>query len=571
MPLSNKSKFQDDELVFKLVNSWAVVVSFAYLIFCIAFGYHKVVIINISILFLSFSIFFLIHQKTGKYEALKLPFAIITTLIISCNWFFLGGYHGEAPVYFMLSLLVFLMILHEKKQLIILTGSILMLISLSLVQFYYPELVLQFSDKHYSISVSTNCMICMIGVFGLMSRMKFRMQENNIQLAQKNIELENATEAKSKFLANMSHEIRTPMNGLIGMASILNNTALNKEQKEYVNTIQVSSERLLNIVNEILDFSKIEAGETVLRPGPFNLKDCIQEVMEISLPKAKDKNLELNLDIQFKDDKKPKFINADSGKLRQILLNLIDNGIKFTQMGKVVLSIDCKTISEDQIMLMFSIRDTGIGISEEDKSKLFQKFSQIDGSYTKKYTGTGLGLVIVKELIELMGGQFNIKSKLNEGTSFYFEFTAELIEESEYLHYSTQKPIENKNDYELNLKGLEILVVEDDRINHKLVQKLLDKLGITPDLAFNGIQAVEYSNQKNYDIILMDLQMPEMDGIEASKLIRSRITENPPVIIALTANVFEDVREECLEAGMNDYLAKPITIASFTDMIRKWI
>ena len=203
MPRSNKSKFHDDELVFKLVNSWAVIVSFAYLIFCIAFGYHRVVIINISILFLSFSIFFLIHQKTGKYEVLKLPFAIITTLIISCNWFFLGGYHGEAPVYFMLSLLVFLMILHEKNQLIILTGSIFMLISLSLVQYYYPELVLQFSDKHYSISVSTNCMICMIGVFGLMSRMKFRMQENNLQLAQKNIELKNATDAKSKFLANI--------------------------------------------------------------------------------------------------------------------------------------------------------------------------------------------------------------------------------------------------------------------------------------------------------------------------------------------------------------------------------
>ena len=558
-----------EELIFKLVNSWAVGISFGYFFVTVYFQYHWIVKMNIVILFSTYFVLFIYHQFKHQFKELYLPFIGVTLYVLIFNWFYLGGYYGETPIYFFLSALVFVMILEDKKQWYLISlVSLSVLVSLSLIQYNQPHLIYRFSDMHYSQSIAINCIICMIGIFGLMTRLRFRLNENKIQLQNRNEDLKKATEAKTNFLANMSHEIRTPMNGLIGMTSILSNTPLNSEQKDYLDTIRLSGEKLLEIVNEILDFSKIEAGEIVLENIPFSLKRCVEEVIEISRPKASQKQINLKLDTNTED--LSFFVQGDPGKLRQVLLNLVDNAIKFTDVGEVRLDINIKSSSKKTTQVTFAVHDTGMGISKVNQHKLFKKFSQLDASHTRKHGGSGLGLVIVKELVRLMGGSINYKSILHQGSCFYFSLPYTIIADLKINHYGLQKTNEPEKEIDLSLPQIEILIAEDDRINQKLVQKLFSKLGFDPDIAFNGLQALEYANQKHYDIIFMDLQMPEMDGFDATIKILENSADHKPLIIALTANVMEADKERCFSIGMVDFLAKPITIESVKSTLKKW-
>lgn len=559
-----------EELIFKLVNSWAVGISFVYFFVTLAFDYHWLVKINIVILFVTYLSLFIQHKSKKKFKNLYFPFIFVTLYVLIVNWFFLGGYKGETPVYFFMSSLVFVMILEKKKDWIIIsTVCLIVLLLLSTIQFLYPHLILRFSDMHYSQSIAMNCILCMIGIFGLMTQMRYRLNENKIQLQNRNEALKKATDAKTTFLANMSHEIRTPMNGLIGMTSILANTKLDTEQKDYVETIRISGEKLLRIVNEILDFSKIEAGEIVLEDIPFSIKKCMDEVIEICKPKATKNKIGLELIVENKV-LSTLFVKGDPSKLRQVVLNLVDNAIKFTTQGHVKLHLDVYEQQQQYLKIEFRISDTGIGISDENKKKLFKKFSQLDASHTRRFGGSGLGLVIVKELVELMGGTIGYESILNQGSTFYFNLPFEIVSDHEINTYGLQKSNSDKEDIELELQNIEILVAEDDRINQKLAQKLFSKLGIEPDIAFNGLQATEYANQKNYDLIFMDLQMPEMDGFDATTKILENKSSHPPLIIALTANVLEEDKQRCFDLGMVDYLAKPITLKSVKTILKKW-
>lgn len=373
---------------------------------------------------------------------------------------------------------------------------------------------------------------------------------NQLELRTKNIELdvqkkiaERAVLAKDSFLANMSHEIRTPLNAIIGFTDLLAQTRLDSIQRDYIDSVQIAGENLLLIINDILDLSKMDTGNLAIEAQPFNLKKTLKHVynlLKVKVPEAIEFNLFLDADL-------PEIVIGDHGRLNQILVNLIGNAIKFTEEGEITVSVKKLDETADYYSLRFSIKDTGIGIAEDKLTTIFERFTQAEDSITRKFGGTGLGLSIVKQLAELQGAEIQVKSKEGRGSEFFF-----------VINYKKANYTEAKKEplAEDNLGKLKILLCEDNVINQKLAKSVIHNFGFDVDIAENGEEGIALLSKNNYDLVLMDLQMPLKDGYETAQYIRTEMKSDIP-IIAMTAHSFVGEQERCYSVGMDGYVPKP--------------
>ncbi|MFM7021500.1 MAG: response regulator [Flavobacteriales bacterium] len=399
-----------------------------------------------------------------------------------------------------------------------------------------------------------------------------KLSENLAYLVRINKELgeakrvaEASVKIKQDFMANMSHEIRTPMNAIIGFTNLVLKTNLNDEQRSSLQSVKISGENLIVIINDILDFSKIEAGKMSIESSPFDLKNLLSELLKLQKQSAEDKGISLVLKV---DDKVPARVVGDSVRVNQILLNLLSNAIKFTGRGKVELNVKVLQETDKDVRLEMTVEDSGIGIPADKLSDIFESFTQAKGDTTRKYGGTGLGLTIVKKLVNLMKGDIRVESELEKGSKFIVDITLPKAAAE------AKKSDDTEDAKEIQLGKLNILLAEDNELNQILAKRVITNFGCELDIAENGKLALEKFKDKDYDIILMDIMMPEMDGLEATKIIRNEFPvpkKNIP-ILAMTAFIFtESSDNKYLEAGMNDFILKPFNPDKLKQKIAKLV
>lgn len=379
---------------------------------------------------------------------------------------------------------------------------------------------------------------------------------------------EQANQVKSEFLATMSHEIRTPLNGVLGMVDLITRTELSTKQKNYASAIQKSSELLLILLKNILDFSRLEAGPVELEYVDFNVNDLVNEVTNMMRISATEKGIELN--VTTSPDARC-IVSGDNARLTQILVNLISNAIKFTGSGYVQVSVDLQNLHDEKQSLQFIVSDTGIGIENKKQQSIFDAFVQADGSMSRKYGGSGLGLAISKKLVNAMGGEIYVDSEANIGTAFSFNIMVRIVDKPR------QDDTVATNSSNEHSPHANILLAEDNAMNQEVAIDMMESMGYTADIANNGVEAVQKSQQNHFDIILMDCQMPVQDGFEATKEIRklenmaNQNKENHRhIIIAITGNALTSDKEKCIEAGMDDFLSKPYSYTQLEAILSKW-
>ncbi|QNF33587.1 PAS domain S-box protein [Adhaeribacter swui] len=405
-----------------------------------------------------------------------------------------------------------------------------------------------------------------LGIEGV-GRDMTELKQTQLELIRAKEVAEDSAHAKTLFLANMSHELRTPMNGIIGMIDLLHSTDTSEEQVEYIDTLRKSSDALLAILNDILDLSKIQAGKLQLSETSIDLHYSLEKIHSLFANRANLKDLDFSYSIS---PHTPRFIVTDETRLLQILSNLTSNAIKFTNAGKVTINVNSIFSDGEFYNIMFRIKDSGIGITDADKKLLFTNFTQLDNTSTKTFGGTGLGLAISKQLSELLGGEIGVESVYGQGSTFWFTIRCREAHNHQEILDNRKKNKEKPLDTEVFKDEPYILLVDDNSINQKVAQKLLAKMGCRTELASNGFEAIEQATKNPYQVIFMDIQMPEMDGIEATGRIKEQLGDKCPPIVAMTAYSMKDDAEKFMSQGMDDYVSKPIKAGDLYNMILKW-
>jgi signal transduction histidine kinase/CheY-like chemotaxis protein len=502
------------------------------------------------------------YHKKYNFNKILFSYTILSIFLIDVFYFISGGLDSSIQSIFLMFLLTLSIILDKKYIPTILISFIFNVIFLYLVELKFNNLVIQYPDE-FSKHIDLIFGVTVTGFFTSILIMIFKntytnaldnikIQQNEIsEIREKlNRERENvlkANHAKNDFLSVMTHEIRTPLNAIIGISNLIEENNISKD-KQLIDALKDSSDNLLVLVSDILDFSKIQEGKIFLENIPFDLKKLIYSIEQIYSVKTKENNNKIILEL---DRSLKKRVLGDSVRLTQVINNLVSNAMKFTKNGTITIKVikDNSFIDindKSKIKVKFYIKDTGIGISIDKQEDIFEKFTQADSSITRKFGGTGLGLSITRSILELMGSQIKLESQENNGSTFYFDLILKEIEE--------ENLISNK-DVILDLSRIKLLLVEDNDLNIMVTTKFFDKWKISYEVAKNGFEAVEKANKSHFDIILMDLQMPEMDGFSATEKIREFNSKTP--ILALTANASLEIKERCIISGFNDYITKP--------------
>jgi signal transduction histidine kinase/ActR/RegA family two-component response regulator len=426
--------------------------------------------------------------------------------------------------------------------------------------FFFPESYVGITKLFFHFGIA----IVHVGVCGAWAVLKrrqtliFARQEADLREA--TLKAEEAAHAKSSFLAMMSHEIRTPMNAVMGMAQLLLDTPLSGQQREYAEAVRRGADGLLNVINDVLDFSKIEARKLTIHPTPMNLRELLSEIMELLRLGATQKGLRLSFHYPAY---MPDHFSGDPSRIRQVTLNLLSNAIKYTDSGSVNLNVEMSS-NGPEALVKLSVVDTGSGIAPELQPLLFQEFLQLDRKMTRRHGGTGLGLAITKNLIHLMQGEIGLTSKLNEGTTFWVTIPLTILA-------TPRSEITQPKPTPALTVDAHVLVAEDNSVNRTIIKAFLAKFGCSVETVDNGIEAIERWQSSPYDLIFMDCQMPELDGYEATQKIRSLESSKARIpIIAMTAHAMAGDRELCLEAGMDDYISKPIELATLAAILERW-
>jgi signal transduction histidine kinase len=577
--------FDDPDMTLenKLFNAVSLLIGFYMLlslIINIFLGFDIPLNIIVALVGLLSAIAYYISRYKGYKENMVLIYVTIGIILFIFGWFYNGGIEGTAPQegVFLIGLITILVT--RKYHLFFIGVMIVVFLGCFFGEKQFPQLLTPpdtGSAKETAILVSAVCSILIIGLLiGVLKKShesdKRRLMRQSEELRLSQIELsaakdlaEAATFAKSNFLANMSHEIRTPLNGIIGTAQLLSRSALLPGQEELLQTLQSSSNLLINIISDILDLSKIEADKLVLIPSDFNIRQCIKTIIDISRPGIDNANKPINLSYTI-DSKLADYVNTDESRLQQILVNLIGNAIKFTDSGFVTLKVIVTSNQLNMQQITFQISDSGIGISPEALEQLFKPFTQVNTTIIRKYGGTGLGLSICKKLVEMMGGKIWVESKEKEGSVFSFNVPLNIAKNVVAVKESEQLNIEEQRMY----KPLRILLAEDNKMNQLIARRIFEKIGYPVDIADNGLLAIKKLEEQQYDLIFMDIQMPEMDGLQATRYILDKYGDSAPTIIAMTANVMSENELECKQAGMKDFLSKPFTIDRLETIIHKW-